>query len=262
MQSAGQQPRQRGQNALKEYKMSLMADAAENAIEQNGRTQTPRMTIQVVDNQPRLTVYTNVKDDANKGIIEGNMDTYTFAAMLQAVRDVANDPANPGIRIPNKGYFFKGGERSEKPGVKSTTVVGRDSDGNVYIALIANNRPNIRFKFLPSEWHDGIMDAKGNVLSTAMVSKMYAVGYANVVEKLVAQILVTEHTTPDEIKARKEANKANFGKGNRPGGGGGYNGGGSGFKRDGNSNYRNNNSGGGGGSAPAAEADFDEDIAW
>jgi hypothetical protein len=253
----------RGVNALRDYKLALLADPAEGAIEQNGRTMPPTFKVGVKDNQPYFVVYTNVKDDANKGVIEANMDLYTFGAVMAAVKAAAVDPNFATLIFQNKGYFYGANGRSEQPGVKSQTVVGRDSDGNVFIALTAKNRPNIRFRFLPSEWHN-LIDAKGNPVPNTTVSSLYASGYASVIELLVVKIVEREYITNDDIKARKEANKNNGGKGGWQGGGNRSGGAGGGFNRNagGGGSFRNNNSSGGSGGAAAAETDFDADVAW
>lgn len=248
-------------NLLSEFKLRLTAEPLDGAIERNGRRQEPQLTISVYDNQPRFTVYTNVEGDKQNGKIEGNMDSFTFYAVMQAIRDVVADPDSPGYAIENKGHFFsKENGRSEKPGVKSRTVIGRNERGEIFIGVIANNRPKAQFFFRPSEYHTFI-NKDGTPTSPAKVSEVYAKSYARLMEQAVMQVLASEYISYDQIKARKEANRGGGG------GGGGYNrGGGQGGYNRGNGNQGGYNRGGGQGGynkkpEPAAEpASYDDDM--
>lgn len=249
------QPPKKAQNVLSEWKLKLYAAPAENAVERNGRALPPSLTVSVHDNQPRFTVYTNVKDDFQDGKIEGNMDSPTFFAVMEMIIEASSNPEFQAVAVSNLGFTWGKEGKSDRPMEKSRTVVGRDANGVAYIALLAGkNRPAIRFFFQPSEWHT-LMDQKsGQVLPKSKVAEYYARGYANMMKELVAGVLQSDFQTSDEIKARKEANRNN-----RGGGGGSGNRGGGGY------NNRNGNSGGGfnggGSSAPAADIP-DEDIPW
>ncbi len=236
-------------NALKERKLKLQADPLDNAQQRNGRSMAPTLTVAVVDNQPRFTVYTNVEGDKQNGKIEGNMDSYAFYAVMEAIRRVARKEVTHSLLIPNKGFFFdpQTKKRSEQPIVKSKTVVGRDEQGRVFIGLAAKGRPFAKFIFSPGEYH-GMEDENGKPVSAELSSSFWAMAFANLLEKMVAAVLVDEFVSQEELDAKREANKQN----NRGGGGGGNyqrgNGGGNNYQRGGNNNYqRGGNSGGGNG---------------
>lgn len=245
-------------NALKERKLKLQADPLDNAQQRNGRSMAPSLTIAVVDNQPRFTVYTNVEGDKQNGKIEGNMDAYTFYAVMQVIRDIASNkfvdpetgkPADSAL-IPNKGFFFdpQTKKRSESAVVKSKTIVGRDEHKRLFIGLAAKGRPFAKFIFGPSEFH-AMEDKNGKPLSSELSSNFYGMAFANLLEKMVAQILVDEFVSQEDLDAKREANKQQ----NRGGGGGGNNyqrgnGGGNNYQRGNNNgggnNYQRGNSGG------------------
>jgi len=237
-------PNARKQNVLNEFKLRFTCPPLENAVVRYDRKQEPTMSISIVDNQPRLTVYTNVEGDRDNGRIEGNMDTYTFYAFLEALKMVADDEEFKGaITIDNLGYFFGASGKSDKPGVKSQTVIGRDSDGCVFVSLISGKRPKAKFVLNPSEWHS--WSRNGEKLSRSEMSSIYAKGQVNVISKLVARVLGDEFISYQDIKARKDANRANRGNGN----GGGQGGNGGGYNKP--------------APKPAAENnDFDNDIPW
>lgn len=231
-------------NSLRDYKVRWTAEPQEGAVVKYDRPQEPTLSISVVDNQPRFTVYTNIEGDKNNGKIEGNMDAFTFSAVMAALKTVAENPDFKGAyEFENKGYFFGPQGRSEKPGVLSTTLVGRDGEGVVFLALKSGKRPNIKFSIRPSNWHS--LKRNGEELSRAEVSSIYALGQANLLTKLVAQIIHDEHKSYEEIKERKEKNRQS----RQGGGGGGYGGNG------GNNSYSKPK-------APEANKDFDDDIPW
>lgn len=247
-------------NLLQEYKLRLVAEPLEGAMEFNGRRREPQLALSVYDNQPRFTVYTNVEGDKQNGRIEGNMDTFTFFAVMQALREVIADPEHPGFAVENKGHFFsKENGRSEKPGVKSRTILGRNERGEIFMAVVANNRPKAQFIFKPTEYHTFI-NKDGTPTALSKVSELFASGYVKLMEKAVVSVLQTDFISHEDIKARKEAAKQSGG-GYKGGGGGGYN------RSNGNNGggYKGGSQGNKGGynkPAPAAApaAEFDDDF--
>lgn len=243
------------QNALKDYKLRLVANPLPDAIQRNGIPQEPTVAIGVYDNQPRFTVYTNSKSMMKNDRalpIEANMDTFTFGSVMAAIRQAATDKDFKGLTISNKGYFYGPEGRSDKPGVKSTTYVGRTPDGEVFLGFstkrLNDNKP-ILFIFRPTIYH-GWAWKGGDVLTDSEVSELYALSYVDMMTKLVVNVLHDEFISYEEIKERKEQNKQN-----RAGGGG--------FKKKPQQNYqsRSEDSGSDGGSK-SSDGGYDEDIPW
>jgi hypothetical protein len=81
-------------NALDEIKLRLFAPV-------EGSRRPAALRASIAKNQPRLTVYTNVEGDADKGIIHARMDTWTFGAMLIAIDDIVDNKTEK-VSIPNK----------------------------------------------------------------------------------------------------------------------------------------------------------------
>lgn len=242
----------RHSNALMEAKLRLVAPPHEKAVVKYDRPQQPTLQVRVRDNQPGFVVYTNVEGDKDNGRIEAALDAPTFYAIMTAIELMADNPDAEPLMFECKGYAFIGGKRSDKPLTKCHVVLARDRNtGALSICLkpYDKSRPLIPFAFGPSEWHN-VCDRTGAVVPTAEYSRLYAKGWARLQQSLVAQVLMTEHVSADELRAKREANKAARGGGN---GGGNYN--------------RNNGGGNGGGynnrpAAAPAPADMDDDIPW
>lgn len=222
------------QNALAEWKLKLVGERV------NGGKKNPTLGIQVYKNNPRITVRTNVEGDKDYGKINAPMDSPTFFALMALIRQVADGPSGKRYSIDNKNFTFAMGKRSERPVVISTTFVGKNEEGVVYIAVVADGRPKIQFPFLSSSYHV-MRTADGSELSKAEASVCYAKGYATMMENLVPHILANEFEVNDF---------GNKGGGNNNRGGG--NGGGYGGQQGGSS---------GGGQGGAGGGDND-DIPW
>lgn len=226
------------QNVFTEWKMRLAARPQNNAsLDQRGNPRAPWLMFSIKNNQPQLTVNTNVENDKDYGKIVGAMDSFTWYAVLEAVRQAANNTMLDENGQPTqilsfdcKGYTFFGGKRSDAPVVKSRVLVGRTENDEVFMSVVAQGRPNIQFIFGPGEWHS-VSDHTGKALAIPAQAKLYALGYTTMMEQLTAQTMIAEFKTTEQIAAEKEANKQSHG-----GGGGGYqksnnNGGGNNYQK-------------------------------
>lgn len=221
-------------NALGEWKLRLSADPV------NGGQKRPSMSLSVSKNNPRLTVRTNVEGDKDYGKIVAAMDTPTFYSLMRELAKLATESGKTKRAVENHNYIFPGGKRSEKPVLVSTTMVGREEDGRIYIAVIANDRPKIKFYFSSPYFHHLIKE-DGSKFSPAEDSASYCLSTIESWKALIPFVLYHEYVEPDFNKR----------------GGGGNNNGGGGNNWGGNSgggNYGGNNSGGA--SAGGDDMDF------
>lgn len=220
-------------NVLSEWKLRLEARPLENSIvDKFNRPRKPNIYFSVKDNQPQLTVRTNVQDDKDYGKIDAALDAHTWSSILAAIEMAANGTLTDADGSPIdklyfdcKGYVFPGGKRSEQPVVKNMVIVGLTENREVYMSVVARERPNIQFIFGPSEWHE-VNGNDGRPVNNHLKAKLYAMGYVKLMRDLTTSVLITEYKTPDQITAEKEARKQNRGGGNYGGGNSGGNGGG------------------------------------
>lgn len=210
----------RKKNALDEYKLRLSGKP------QQGATKPPSLAFSVVKNMPHIDVYTNVPNDKDNGRIKANMDAPTFFALLQLLDQAINSEGPVKFKIENKNFVWPKGERSKEPVTISTTVVGKGSDGRVFISVVAydKSRPIIPFYFGPSSYHN-IIDGEGNPMAEGEVSKAYARGYLRLLYNLVPSVLTAEYVEPEPRQQNGGGNGGGNYRGGNGGGGGGYNGG-------------------------------------
>lgn len=221
-------PAPRKKNALDEYKLRLNGPV----LADQGAKFPGALAVSVVKNQIHLDVYTNVPNDKNNGNIRAAMDQITFGAFLELFDAVLKSPADTAYKITNKNHTFFEGKRSEEPRLVSTTILGRDKEGVMFIALVAKDRPYLKFDFLGTSYH-AIMGPDGNPLSKAEASNFFARGWRRTITGLVAAVATAEYVAPEPKNKDGGGNSGGGynGGGNRNGGGnsnggGGYNGGG------------------------------------
>jgi hypothetical protein len=198
-------------------------------------------------NNPQLTVWTNEPNDTKDyGKIVGSTDTPHFYAFLEMVRSAALSVGECRFSIDCKNHTWANNKRSETPVVTARLVCGKDEQGCVFISVVAHGRPNLKFVLAPNTWHS-FRDAGGNEMPAAEASKFFALGLVKAIEKIMANVQVTEYVEPEPPK------QGGYGQGGG-GQGGGYG--------QGQGGGQGQGAGRQAGGAPAATSIIDEEIPW
>lgn len=234
-------PAPRKKNALDEYKLRLVGPT----LTDQGAKFPGALAVSIVKNQVHLDVYTNVPNDKNNGNIRAAMDHLSFGAFLELFDTVLKSGPDTAYKIQNKNHTFFEGKRSEEPRLVSTTILGRDKDGVMFIALVAKDRPYLKFDFLGTGYHT-LLGADGQPMSKADASGYFARGWRRTINNLTGPVAVAEYVAPEPKNKEGGGNGGGGGGGNRNGGG--YNGGG------------NRNGGGAPAAAPASDWGSDDDY--
>jgi hypothetical protein len=219
--------------AFNEYKLRLKGPM------QEGGKFPPNLSVSVIKNQPRIDVFTEVPNDTNRGKITAAMDTLTFFALLEALKLIIDGEPDQQLKVPN----MTGAPQNKS--LATTTLVGKDKEGRVYISVVAKGRPMIKFVFSPSDYHPGMIRKDGVELDEAELSVIYARAWRRLMIELTPNVLDSYYEAPEP--RNKAGGNGNFNKGN-----GNYN--------KGSNNYNQGN-GGGGGSAPAQSEHYGEQPA-
>lgn len=169
------------------------------------------VTRKFVNNMASITVKTNVPDDKDYGRITAEFpmaQMYTIFEMIEKAAREANYEQQ-SIRVYTD---FAAGKKTDQPFPKANLIIGKEDDGRVYIALVAKNRPNIKFHIGPEEFYKLVVN--GQELTTAEYYGMYATGYIKMIRAIYDNVVSTEFIPwyPD-----------NNGGGNNNNGGGGNN---------------------------------------
>lgn len=234
--SGQQQFPQRAKNAVDNKKLNLTAFWGEPSKKAS-------LVWSLVSNNPRIIVYTNEPDvPSEKAKINANLDLPVFFTFLEVLNRIIEGPNDKQEIIRNKNFIFPGGKRSEKPVVVSELHCGKDSDGVVWMGLVAKDSPKIRFPFAVSDFHQ-FMHADGTPYSKAENSVVAARGYMKLLQLLMTQVAVDTYVEPPPRDQQQ--------RGGGQGGGGNWNRGGSG-----GGNY----SGSGGGRSGGGGDDLGDDM--
>lgn len=203
----------------------------------SGSKQRPQLSVAVVGGNPRINVYTNLDGDKENGRISAKMDLFAWGQLLEMIEHVIATPDISRLQMANKRPMDQneqspGGKR--EPIHETTSVVGRDKDGKIYIAVLAadNDRPKVIFHFGAQYYHTIVYrDAPQNFLEDRFVSELAAKAWVKSMRAAVMQILTDKAAEKGAAKAAKKEAEGGGGGGGNSGGGkpsGGYNKGGAG----------------------------------
>lgn len=221
----------------------------------DGGTKRPSIRFGVYGNVPRITVKTNVQGDMNNGKIDFNMDLATFAVGMAYLNDLAE--GKEGVANELKLEYqddFVAGKKLDRVMTLATWVIGKATDGRIYMAVISSqaSRPRIRFFFGPTKYHN-LKSGDGSPLDAGKMSAAYARGIGRSVEPMVLNLLTGPAFDPN---AKNVANPANFNGGGGAGGGQQRQGGGGGNSYGGGQQQQRPKPQGGGDSFDAELPDF------
>lgn len=184
------------------------------------------LVVQLVANNPRLVVYTNLPDDQsesnNYGRINANMDAPTFAVMIEAIERMADAQPGEKISLNCLNHTFYGGKRSDAPKLLSTIYIGKDSDGNVYISVVSKEkeRPIIKFIFGENDYHF-LGKTDGTKFTKAEASVIYAKGWSRLLMSMMETMLINNYKEPEK---KNDGGKGGWkGRDNNSSGGGNNN---------------------------------------
>jgi hypothetical protein len=204
------------------------------------------LTWAVMDGNPRLIARTGEKASEENGYgkitaaLDGGMAGTVFELLEKAL------VSEPGwkMKIVNRSTYVDN-KRFDPPQHVNDVAVGKDTEGRIWISIIQEGRPTIRFYMLPSSWHS-LVNADGSVPAVDELSAMFTRGYLRVGPALLAGVCAQAvKDNQDEASAFAEANPGQRSGGGgyqqRQGGGGGYQ-----QRPGGGGNWQNRNGGGGG----------------
>lgn len=120
-----------------------------------------RMSFGARDGNPRITVFTNdPRDTIAKGVISAAMNPETFMVFVNRFKNIVRSTTEVKDRIDCYGSRWENNKKVEDRVLLSTIWFGRDAEGIIWISVVADGRPKIRFDFRMSDWHHVYVDGK------------------------------------------------------------------------------------------------------
>jgi len=149
-----------------------------------------RLVISYRDTNPRITVYTGVP--GKEGMISWPCDLAHFVTVLNILKEVANGPNGDKRIIDSLTTRYENNKPTNEKDLVSRLVIGKNSEGICYIAVIDETKPKIVFEIRPSQYHI-FRDNNAEVIPDNVISKHMAIGIADTLLNLVSVTLL-EHT--------------------------------------------------------------------
>jgi hypothetical protein len=200
-------PQPRVKNGLDNNKLNMTAV--------NTKGKRASLLWQLINNNPRIVVYTNDPDDqVNYGKIAAKIDAPIFFAFMNLIEQAINAVGEFKGKIDNSNFSWNGGKRAETPTVESSLLAGKDADGVVWVAVSAPRRPQIKFPFVNPEFHS-FVHKDGAPYSKGEVSILMAKSYLDVLRLMMAQLLVKEYVEPKPKEDKGGGNRNQAGGGNQ-----------------------------------------------
>jgi len=179
--------------------------------------QRPAMFMKLVNNNPRIAVYLN---DGSKGPVSLALDPAIAMQVMDTVIAIADSKITEDrITFDIRHSWFKG-QKQDKPTIIGQVMVGRNSEGTVYIACREKGGPVAIFEFGASYWA-GHGDAAGEALNKKLSSEIAARGWAELYKGMLTTAMITMTEEPKQKPGSGGNNNGgnnNSGGGNRGGG--------------------------------------------
>lgn len=176
-------------SALDEIKLRLTAEPV------NGGKGRPSLSVRVVKNNIRMTVYTNVEGDAGGGKIEAALDSVNFFVFLKYLDQAIRSKDKFRRNIQNKNFVWTAGKRADTPTLVSTIVIEKDEEGCVFISIINNLSTPVKFYFLPSSFHS--YHGPDGQVNKAEETQVYASAWLELMSRLSAHVLAANFVPPE-----------------------------------------------------------------
>lgn len=195
-------------NILNEYRLSVKGPI----MEKMGATRESGLRISVLKNNPRFDVFTHVPNDKDNGVIRAPMDGTTFFAILEKLKEMVKGPNDVAVKVVNLT-----GPPNNKV-VMSTTMFGKDKKGVMWMSVTADDRPQIKFKLLPSDYHH-FRHKDGEVFTEDEASITFTKGFIKMFSGLVSNVMQADYVEPEPYNAMpkgKQYNNSGYGNNSNP----------------------------------------------
>ena len=154
--------------------------------------QRARMVFGIRDGNPRITVFTNDPADTTektRGMISAPMDGVTFMGFLNLIKKVAATQGESSFSVDCLTSVRDDSGKITDKILLCKAYVGKDSEGNVFLSLIADGRPRIKFPLAISSYHS-FNKADGTQLTAAEASTIAATALSEILTTLYKAFII------------------------------------------------------------------------
>lgn len=168
---------------------------------------------------PRIEVYTSNKNSRNSdGAIDYNkminapFTPVMFYVFLENFKLAINSDPGDKYIIDHYNSKFEKGVKTNEIVLQAKSVIGKDKEGVIYIAVLDDNKKKVKFDLLPPEDWYKIRDPKtGDIITDkSILSKAYATAYLECVRVSFNGELVEEGMVTNVIENKNDYTKSNY----------------------------------------------------
>lgn len=165
---------------------------------------------------PRISVYTHPSIKNEKGgmdyskIITAPFDYITLGILFSYLDAAIKTDGEYQQVIECLNVKYVDGVKTTKVYTQAKVMVGKDTNGIIYISAIEEGKTKIKFELLPTRWFKFYKTNSAEELTDKKVlSKSYALSYLECLRKLFADRMVTEVTSVIKLGNEETIAQAN-----------------------------------------------------
>ena len=151
-----------------------------------------RLTWAIRNGYPRLIVYTNHLEygasNLRDAIIAAPMDIVTFNAFLDIFSKVIDGEKDKKYKIDCFNYVWKNNQRTDEKRLVSSVIVGKDKEGVIWLSVITEDKPKIKFSIILSDFHM-FYKTHGDDLKKDEASHIAAKAYLRIVKSVFDKLI-------------------------------------------------------------------------
>lgn len=177
-----------------------------------GSKYPPSLKVGIYQNNPQITVYSNLESAPHKGIITAGMDFQTLHLIFKLIRDIVNEDGGGEQIIYEIENKYKPRDSKELM-VKNKTIIGKDAEGVVFISVIDSNpeMPKVKFEFGVNYYHGLVRKGGLPPLTKAEVSCRSAVAWADLFQNVVMRVAADIYEPVDYNANKGGGNNNSYG---------------------------------------------------
>lgn len=177
--------------------------------ERRGDKGAPKMVFGLLNDNPRITVYTNDPEDKiTSGVIAAGFNPEEIQTVFQVIEQIAE--GQPGDRkycCVYKTEYIDGKPTNNKI-LRNKLYVGKNQQGIVELCLVEHDRPKVMFAIKMSQYH-GIKDAKGNDIDEGLASTMATRSLVSILKDLY-RLEAIKNLNKNAVRIEKEEKSVRY----------------------------------------------------
>lgn len=160
---------------------------------EDGSYDSAALTWSVRNGYPRITVWTSdkaynktTKKMDFKYTITAPFDYVNIGIFIDYIRAIVNADSNTTYKVNCYNVKYENNVKTNEVFLQATAIVGKDSEGVIYLALKEEGKRSIKFELLPdSKWFKFFDKDNNEITNKSILSKMYTINYVRVVSNLL-----------------------------------------------------------------------------